>query len=322
MISEPLVSVIIPVYNAAPYVRASLQSIVEQDYQNLEILVCDDASTDTTRCILDSISDHRIRLYRNDANLGYLRSINFLVSQSVGDFICFQDADDISHPKRIKIQVEELLNRPSLGFLGTNYAVISPEGKTLVQNNVETEQQKLKMLLQTSNPFQKPSILFRREVYNVIGMYREEFLQWGNISEDFDWILRASEVFDPGNVNFRSPLYLYRSVPTAMTKKIGDVNQFFGHAIALKLHRERMAGRKDSIQRGDLESIMDFISELRRPYELDQSLFHHRRAEALMYAGLRFEALRQAMHAVAKKPLRRASYRLLQYCIRKTLVRL
>ena len=319
MIDAPLVSVIMPAYNAASYVRESLESILNQEYRNLEVLVCDDASTDETPTILKSISDNRVTLFRNDQNLGYLRSINFLVARAKGDFLCFQDADDISHPERIKLQMRKLVDHPRLGFVGTNYAIINKTGRTILKRDVETDPKTLKGLLETSNPFQKPSILFRREVVNVIGMYREEFLKLGNISEDFDWILRASEIFELGNVSGTSPLYYYRAVPTAMTKKFSSVSQLFGQAVALMLYKQRKAGKKDSIEGGNLQAIHDFIGELRKPYDHDESLFYHRRAEALMYAGLRTEAIRQAMRAVFKDPLRVSNYRLLQYCIRKNL---
>lgn len=316
--NSALVSVIIPVYNAEKYIRESLLSIICQKYGELEILICDDRSTDRSWDILRAFDDPRITLFRNEKNSGYLLTVNFLVSKSSGQFLCFQDADDYSHPDRIAIQLDKLVRAPSLGIVGSNYATINPHGKIVFKKDVETNPGSLKELLEKENPFQKPSIMFRREVYNTVGMYRPEFLRLGNISEDFDWILRTSRHFEVGNVNHECPLYFYRSVPTAMSKNIKSVNQLFGHAIAIELHRERNAGMKDSIERGDFKRIEDLICLLRRPYHLNKSLFHHKLAESLMYSGLHRGAIKQAAMAICKGPLRWTNYRLFQHCIRKT----
>lgn len=316
-----LVSVIIPVFNASHYLSKSVTSILEQTYRQLELLICDDCSTDDSWQILNTFSDPRIRLFKNEVNRGYLRVVNDLASKAKGHYLCFQDADDHSHPERISIQVEKLQSEPDLGLIGTNYALITPQGKVRLKANVECNPEMLKKALDAGNPFQKPSIMFKREVYEMVGMYREDFLKLGNISEDFDWILRVSERFNIGNINHLEPLYFYRSLPTSMSRKLSSVNQLFGHAIALHLSRQRKSGEKDSIERGELEALQQLILKLREPFNSDNSLFHHKLAELHMYFGLNIVAIRQAFLAVRKGPLRWNNYRLLQYCLRKTFLR-
>ena len=318
MDDNPLVSVIVPVYNAERYLKESVNSILQQTYRRLEILICDDCSTDSSWEISKAFLDPRIRLFRNDRNQGYLRTVNFLVSNSLGPFLCFQDADDYSHPERIRIQLNALLSDARLGLVGSNYAMINPTGKILLNKDVESDSQELRNLLESVNPFQKPSIMFTREVYTTVGMYREGFLKLGNISEDFDWILRTSECFEVGNVNHEKPLYFYRSVSTAMSKKILSVNQLFGHEIARFLARQRRSGEKDSLDKEDFKALEEQILELRKPYIEDRSLFHHKIAASQMYAGLNASAIRQAFLAILKGPLSWNNYRLLQYCLRKT----
>lgn len=321
MTGSPVVSVIIPTYNAQPYLEQCLESILQQTYKNIEILICDDCSSDQTAALLEKFSDERMILFKNQTNQGYLRSINFLVSKATGDFICFQDADDFSHPDRIQIQLQALLSQPELGLIGSNYAIIDSSGEIVRESTVETNVDVLHQLLQIGNPFQKPSILFRRDVYDKVGMYREEFLKLGNISEDFDWILRVSERYKVGNVNYRDPLYFYRSLPTSMSKNIKCVDQLLGHQVAIRLYKERQYGQKDSIEKGDLESIRDYIREMRRPYQQNKALFHEKLAASFMYAGMNQEAIRHSMMAIVKAPLDWKNYRLLQYCLRKTIFR-
>lgn len=320
MIPDPLVSVLIPAYNASEFIGQALLSIVSQTYRNLEILVCDDASTDDTLACIRAIDDKRIRLLKNDSNQGYLRTVNRLASEARGEFMCFQDADDYSHPDRIATQLDAFRSHPDLGLVGTNYAVINPKGKVVFKRAAETRPEVLKKMLETHNPFQKPSIMFSRAVYEKVGMYRESFLQLGNISEDFDWILRASEHFETANVNHGEPLYYYRSVPTAMSKKVRTPSQLLGHDVALYLWRQRASGKADSLERDEISALRDLIASWEEPFLKDRSLFHHRVAASLMYFGLPWSAVRESLIAISKGPLTWRNYRLLQYCLRKTLI--
>ena len=105
--NAPLVSVIIPVYNAEKYVEQAVRSIMIQTYQNLEILITDDCSTDGSFAILQKLAteDSRIKLSRNTENQKIVRTLNALVERASGKYIARMDADDISLTKRIETQV-------------------------------------------------------------------------------------------------------------------------------------------------------------------------------------------------------------------------
>lgn len=94
--TDPLISVIVPVYNVAPYVEACLSSIVSQSYDNLEILVVDDASTDGSYDICQKYykSDSRVRLMHHNKNLGLSAARNTALEVAKGDYIVFVDSDD------------------------------------------------------------------------------------------------------------------------------------------------------------------------------------------------------------------------------------
>ena len=101
------VSVIIPVFNAEKYIKKSLISILKQTYNNLEILIYDDGSTDSSWDIVSSIEDTRIKLFQHEKNQGYVKTINKLFELANSDYIAFQDADDISHPTSVRICIKE-----------------------------------------------------------------------------------------------------------------------------------------------------------------------------------------------------------------------
>lgn len=105
--NKPLVSVIIPLYNASSYIEATLDSVCQQTYTNLEILVVDDSSTDDGFKKVKAYSDSRIILLQQ-VNSGAAIARNTGLQQAKGDYIQFMDADDLLHPDKIKIQVEAL----------------------------------------------------------------------------------------------------------------------------------------------------------------------------------------------------------------------
>lgn len=119
MNSKSLVSVIIPVFNCEKYIAESIESILNQTYTNLEIIIVNDASTDNTKLIIDLYKerDSRIKYYENQKNSGVSFSTNFGISQSNGVFIAKQDADDISLNTRIENQVSFFIDNPQIDLL-------------------------------------------------------------------------------------------------------------------------------------------------------------------------------------------------------------
>lgn len=315
-----MISVVIPVYNASRYILKALRSILNQTYGDLELLICDDCSEDDSLQKIESIRDKRIRIFRNPVNMGYLKTINLLFSKVESEIVAFQDADDYSHPDRFQKQINCIINNPELALVGTGYAVVDTRDKIVRNGVVESDPEIIGKKLPDGNVFQKPSIMFKSEVLDVIGGFREEFLELGNISEDYDWLLRASHQFKMGNVNYKEPLYYYRSVNTAMTKGFNNPLQFLGEEVAKYLYRQRIALGVDSIDKGDLEEIKSLIENLKKPFLKDPSLFYRRKAETLMFSGLKQMALLNSLIAFRKKPGLK-NLRLIQHCLRKIILR-
>jgi len=131
-----LVSVIIPAFNAARYLPATLQTVIRQDYENLEIIVIDDGSTDGTPEILDSLTDPRLRFIGTENSGGPSRPRNIGIRAAKGDYVCFCDADDLKCKGKIARQMRQISREPDLGLVFSDYGVIDDKGNQLRRSAV------------------------------------------------------------------------------------------------------------------------------------------------------------------------------------------
>ena len=134
----PLVSIIMTAYNAEKTIENSINSLLSQSYPNLEIIICDDSSTDKTHEILLSIAkkDKRVQVYHLETNSGTYLAKNVAIAHSKGEIILFQDSDDYSHKERVMVQVLPFLNDENLLITRTRYVrfdantgIIIPQGE-------------------------------------------------------------------------------------------------------------------------------------------------------------------------------------------------
>jgi glycosyltransferase involved in cell wall biosynthesis len=132
MNSSPKVSVLMPVYNGEQYIEQSIQSILNQSFQDFELLVLDDGSADNTVSVIESIKDNRVRLFQNTENKGIVYSRNRLFDLAKANYLAFLDSDDISLPNRLEAQVSYLDNNQQCGLCGTWTDVIDKNDTTLL----------------------------------------------------------------------------------------------------------------------------------------------------------------------------------------------
>jgi len=111
---KPLVSIMMPAYNAGKYIRRAIQSVLAQTYENWELIIVDDCSTDNTYEIAASYKDPRIRIFRNDVNIGPGPSRNEAIKYSRGEWLAYLDADDIWLPQRLERLIKETERREDL----------------------------------------------------------------------------------------------------------------------------------------------------------------------------------------------------------------
>jgi glycosyltransferase involved in cell wall biosynthesis len=213
MESRPLVSVIIPAYNVERYIYRCLNSILNQNVQDLEILVYDDGSLDNTYVEICKFSHERLKVFRGEVNRGVVFARNFLLNQASGEFIAFQDADDWSHRDRFRMQAEYLRLRPRLAACGTQF--IKVVGKDFVyRSEFPTDRSSIRRDIPNAFHFLPGSIMLRRSVVDAVGCYSPFFGNDGN--EDLYWVSKIA--ISGGLENVNAHLYYYNLNLASLTK--------------------------------------------------------------------------------------------------------
>ena len=116
---KPLVTVLMPVYNGEKYLREAMDSILKQTLTNFEFLIIDDGSKDSSVKIINSYNDPRIKLVKNEINLGISKTLNRGIELASAELIARMDADDISYPSRLQKQYDYFTNNPECALLST-----------------------------------------------------------------------------------------------------------------------------------------------------------------------------------------------------------
>ncbi len=130
MDNQPLVSIIMPSYNTADFIEESVQSVLDQTYQNWELVIVDDCSTDQTDDVISKFNDQRIIFQKNDANSGAAVSRNKAIASAKGRYIAFLDSDDLWSKEKLEKQVSFMLEH-DYGFTYTEYELIDERSRSL-----------------------------------------------------------------------------------------------------------------------------------------------------------------------------------------------
>ena len=165
-----LISVIMGAYNAETSVQNSVESILEQSYNNIELLVLDDGSNDKTYEICKSIKDERLKIYKNNDNIGLTKSLNKLISFTEGEFIARQDADDISRKYRLEKQMGHLLDK-DLDACTTRAEILNSSKKIPGFSYYLPT----KIAMMYKNPYVHGTLLIRKNVLEEMNYYHESF---------------------------------------------------------------------------------------------------------------------------------------------------
>ena len=220
-ITKPLVSVIIPAFNAEGTVRNAIDSILSQTYKQIEVIVINDGSTDNTLKILREYGE-QIR-YISQNNKGPSAARNAGIKIAKGDFIAYQDADDVSMPERIEQEVDYLLNNPNMSMVFTGMKTIS--GDTIPKCHSE-------FLLLQSNYVPCGSVMHKKDILDSVG--------WWNEQVDWDLWIRISEKFEIGYI--KECLYEYRKRETGISSVRGRLKN---RLIDLQMFKDRYKRKKE-----------------------------------------------------------------------------
>ena len=182
---KPTVAIIMSVNNAEKYIVDAVDSILSQTYSDFEFLILDDGSTDQSWSMLEQYNDTRITIHRKKKQEGLTKGLNYLLGTTYAEFVARQDADDISLPDRIEIQIGYLKEHLDVCVLGTRAHTIDKNGKTIgitpLPKNVSED-------LRHRNSVVHGSVMFRREIIVKSGGYDEFFGR----SQDYELWQRLS----------------------------------------------------------------------------------------------------------------------------------
>ena len=156
---SPLVSVVMPVHNAGPFLVESMNSILRQSYKNLELIIVDDASTDDSLKVIKSFKDKRIRLFKNPKNVGISKSANLAVSKAKGDYLARMDADDISSLDRLEKQVAFLAKNKKVIAVGGQCDLINKAGVKVGEKRFPVSAEKVRQMIFSSVPLQQSTMM-------------------------------------------------------------------------------------------------------------------------------------------------------------------
>jgi len=245
-VSSPTVSVVMSVYNGADLLAESIESVLDQEGVDLELVVVDDGSTDATKGILDTYAarDRRVRVFHQE-NTGLTRALIRGCNEARGHYIARQDCGDVSLPDRLARQTQALDIDPRLSFVSCWTEFIGPErefirleqGSRPAPTPCGIIDQESTTLVRTG-PSCHPSVMFRRSHYEQTGGYQASF----HFGQDWDLWYRLAQV---GLFQMlEAPLYQARLLPGSVSARNRPLQQELAR-LAREALRLRLAGKSD-----------------------------------------------------------------------------
>lgn len=205
----PSVSILMPVYNAEPYLSEAIQSMLNQTYADFELIILDDCSTDRSAEVVQTFSDTRIIYHRNEVNSGLANNLNTGLKLAKGKYIARMDGDDISLPHRLQTQVDFLESHPDIDLCSCAMQMFGADNQLWIRDR-DPEQVKITMMFYSA--VLHASSVFRRDVFEKNNLY---YKQETFPAEDYDLWARAA--FFCRMVNLPDVMYLYRMHRTQVT---------------------------------------------------------------------------------------------------------
>lgn len=211
--SHDLISVLMPVYNGAPYLHHAIQSILEQTHRNIELIIINDGSIDESEDIIQSFTDRRIH-YLYQENQGLPSTLNRAIKLAKGRWVARQDQDDISLPDRLKLQAAFLNQHPDYAMVGCRAQIWVGDQKTDRVLCHPTSDGEIRIGLLFYNYFVHSSVLIQKSVLEQEGGYSIDVSR--QPPEDYELWCRIARKHKIANLAI--PLLAYREVSNSMSR--------------------------------------------------------------------------------------------------------
>ena len=211
MVDKPLVSVVMATYNMSRYLPLAARSVLAQTYENIELLIVDDGSTDDTAKVVEPFLDDPRVKYRVQENKGQASAKNHGVRESSGEYIAFLDADDMWAPEKIDLQLPVFSRSETLGVVYSRLASIDENGTQLKVSDEELFRGRVSGPLLIRNFVGFSTSIVRKECFDRLGGFKEQI----RMGIDYDLWLRFSTRYEFDYVD--RPLLYYRVWPGQMS---------------------------------------------------------------------------------------------------------
>lgn len=227
MISKPLISIIMPVYNAGEYIYAAIQSILDQTFHDFELIIIDDGSMDESQEIINSFQDERIIYLYNGHNIGNYSSRNRGLNLSRGKYIAVMDADDISFTNRLEMEYRYMETHPDILAVGSSCICIPSQRLTVPPLSTSG----IRLSLLQNNCFIHSTIMFKRNVILANNGYNTYF----QYAADYELMCRLAL---KGKVrNLKEPLIYYRTHSEQISNVYGQEQRECAYNIRIGYHK-------------------------------------------------------------------------------------
>jgi len=236
---SPKVTVLMTVYNGMPYLPAAIESVLNQSFKDFEFLIINDCATDTSRDVILSYNDPRIRLIDNDENIKQTRSLNKGLGLAKGEIISRLDADDIAHSRCLEVQVAYLERHPEVAVVGANHRFIDEKGRVTGKCSRPEGDLALRWLQFFVCPIGCGTVAFRKSIiWDKLGGFDESI----KIPQDWELWSRVLPEHKVGNI----PKFLVdiRAHPNCETST-GESQKMTESARIARLNPKRLLGLGD-----------------------------------------------------------------------------
>lgn len=278
------------VHNAELFLREAVESILGQTFSDLELLVVDDGSTDSTKRILSQYSDPRLRIIGFLENRGLVDALNFGIQEARGALIARMDGDDVSEPSRLEKQVAFMRANPGVVLLGTGFVWMDVGGRIFEETRMPTENMVLQERLLCGNQFCHSSVMIRVDAVRSVGNYRAVA---GHGAEDYDLWLRLAEY---GHIANLSDLLLRYRVHEGQVSIRRLADQRLTTNIFRALALQRRVGAEENLEEARRSSECSDVEMLRaiRADYLNWASRYFGMGRPAMATALLFKVLRLA----------------------------
>ncbi|MBN1405367.1 MAG: glycosyltransferase [Candidatus Omnitrophica bacterium] len=232
----PEISVIMSVYNGQKHLKKSVDSILNQTFNDFEFITINDGSTDETRKIFESYKDERLRIVHLDKNIGIPKAKNMALKMAKGRYVAIADADDIYLPDRLKKQRDFLENNPDVGLVASAHYIIDENDNVVGRRSYIGADRIFRKKLIIGNIFCHSTVMLRKEVFDKVGLYDEAW----EISLDYEFYFRVVKYYKLAAL--KDFLVYYRITPTGISSTMNRKQRLYAIKAQIKAIKERQYG--------------------------------------------------------------------------------